>query len=263
MPELGEVEIVRRNLESWWVGETASEVLLLDADLLKRGSSDDLERSLRSKAVAARRRGKYLWMEMEQGDSLMFHFRMTGKITTEPCPNPDFARLAWQTSSGWLVFKDPRRLGQVEWFAPGEIERYEPIAEMGPEPYGLDGADLRRLLPARRQLKSALMDQRVIAGVGNIAISELFWRLQFAPDIKTAELSAGQLDALATEMPVFFDELIERQMADEVVYMTSGKAAENPFDVYAREGEPCPRCGTTLQRTKVHGRSSYYCPACQ
>jgi formamidopyrimidine-DNA glycosylase len=268
MPELGEVEIVRRNLENWWVGESASNVQLLDDDLLKRGSADDLNRAMRQKAVAARRRGKYLWMEMERGDVVMFHFRMTGKITTEAGPQPDYARLAWQianlaSGNGWLVFKDSRRLGQVEWFAPGELQDYEPIAEMGPEPYGLTGDDLRQLLPERRQLKTALMDQRVIAGIGNIAISELFWRLRIPPRVKAGALSGDTIDRLAVELPKFFDQLIERQMADEVIYMTSGKAAHNPFDVYGREGEACARCDTEIERTKVGGRSSYFCPACQ
>lgn len=263
MPELGEVEIVRRNLHEWWVGESASDVQLHDDGLLKRGSADALRSSLKSEARRACRRGKYLWVEFADDTSVMFHFRMTGKITLEQEPDPDYARLAWQVSSGWLVFKDPRRLGQVLVFDAGELEDYEPLVEMGPEPYDLDADELRDILPERRMLKSALLDQKVIAGVGNIAVSELLWRLKLAPKVKVRDLADGDFKDLADELPTFFDDVIDAQMADEVVYMTSGKDVENPFDVYGREGEPCPRCDTQIERAKVSGRSSYFCPSCQ
>lgn len=261
MPELAEVEIVRRNLSRWWT-KPASEVRLHDEALLTRGAPELLVGLLTSEAPAMDRRGKYLIARFSGDRAAIFHFRMTGKIVRSSDPQPRFARLAWDGADEWLIFKDSRRLGHVEVFDTGELARYEPLLKMGPEPHGLSGGELAARLSPRRRLKDALMDQSVIAGVGNIAISEVFWRLNFAPDVKAKLLSQSQIDALAEELPRYFDELLEDQLDDEVIYLGEGKA-HNPFAVYGREGEPCPRCETAVARETIGGRSSYYCPKCQ
>lgn len=261
MPELAEVEIVRRNLADWWT-TPASEVRLHDEALLTRGAPELLHELLTSEAPTMDRRGKYLIARFSADRALIFHFRMTGKIVRSPDPEPRFARLAWDGADEWLVFKDSRRLGHVEVFDTGGLADYEPLLKMGPEPYGLSGEELAAQLSPRRRLKDALLDQSVIAGVGNIAISEVFWRLKLAPDIKAKSLSQDQIDALAEELPRYFDELMEDQMDDEVIYLGEGKA-ENPFAVYGREEEPCQRCDTPIERVVIGGRSSYYCPTCQ
>ncbi len=160
------------------------------------------------------------------------------------------------------MFKDSRRLGQVEVFDTGELADYEPLQRMGPEPTDLDADLLAEQLPPKRRLKDALLDQSVVAGVGNIAISEVFWRLELPPDVRSNELSDAQIARLAEELPRYFDQLIDDQMADEIVYLGEGKS-KNPFDVYAREGEECPRCATPIVRAKIGGRSSYFCEVCQ
>lgn len=262
MPELAEVEIVRRNLKAWWTAP-ATDVRLHDEDLLKRGAPELLNELLTAAVPEMKRRGKYLIAAFDADRAIIFHFRMTGKIIATDDPEPRFARLAWNSADhDWLVFKDARRLGQVEVFDTGELDDYEPLQKMGPEPYGLTAEDLADLLPSRRRLKDALLDQSVIAGIGNIAITEIFWRLELPPDIGVSDLSDDQIAALADEMPRYFDWLIADQMDDEVVYLGEGKE-RNPFDVYKREGEPCPRCGVAIERAKIGGRSSYYCPDCQ
>ncbi|WP_230469674.1 Fpg/Nei family DNA glycosylase [Lujinxingia vulgaris] len=263
MPELAEVEVARRNVAGWWEGEAAAEVRLLDAKVLKKGSARELEEAMLRPLVAMRRRGKYLWAELEGGHAVMFHFRMTGKITCETTPQPRFARLAWRVDkTGWLTFKDSRRLGHVEVLAPGELERYDALLRMGKEPHDITVDELREAASDRRQLKSALLDQGVVAGVGNIAISELFWRLQLPPEVRCGELSQAQWEALVEEMPRYFDEIIARSMADEIAYMNEA-GGENIFEVYGRKGEACPRCEEAIERVKVAGRSTYFCPACQ
>jgi len=260
MPELGEVEIVRQNLERWWVGESASEVVLEDEHLLTRGTPERLETLLRSPCKAMQRRGKYLFAEFDDA-YVVFHFRMTGKITREDDESPEYTRLAWHVPAGWLTFKDSRRLGHVEVVEADEFDEYEPIAKLGPEPHDLDGAMLCSRVNGRK-LKNALLDQTVVAGVGNIAISEIFFDEELPPEVSGDELDSEQWDRLARALPRFFDALIADQKSDEVMYLNQGKA-ENPFTVYKREGEPCPRCGALIKRKKVAGRSSYFCPECQ
>ena len=260
MPELAEVEIVRRNLEGWWT-EPASEVRLLDDELLVRGDPQTLRGLLTSQPPEMGRRGKYLLAGFDDG-AIVFHFRMTGKIVLAHQPEPDYARLSWRVDPGWLVFKDRRRLGRVEVFEDDAIDDYEPLTTMGPEPWDLTGELLRDRLSQRRRLKDALMDQSSIAGVGNIAVSELFWRLKLPPDAQVSDLDDDDFEALAAEIPTYFDDIIDREMADEVTYVEEDSSA-NPFDVYGREGGPCPRCGTEIAREKIAGRSSYFCPQCQ
>ena len=266
MPELAEVEVARRNVARWWEGKQAVEVVVHDAKV-GRGDAAALERVISARVESVDRRGKHLIVRMEGGEALMFHFRMTGKIVASDVPDPRFARLAWRVpGEGWLVFKDQRRLGEVWVFGAGEVDAHEPIAQMGPEPYGLTGPELAELFgTSKRRVKDLLLDQRVIAGVGNIAVSELFWRVGMAPTARAHTVDEELLDALAREMPPYFDWLIEGQMADEIMYMgeAEGVGVENPFDVYAREGEACPRCGEGIERVVFGGRSTYHCPTCQ
>ncbi len=263
MPELAEVEVVRRNLETWWKGRRASEVRLLDEDLLKKGSPGDLKVALSKPLERPARRGKYLICHLEGEQSVVFHFRMTGKIICCERPDPKYARLSWRIDDlGWLVFKDQRRLGSAHLFATRELDDYEPLQKMGPEPEDLTVHHLREVCSDRRMLKTALLDQSVAAGVGNIAISELFWRLKFAPDVKCGQLSDDDFERLIDEMPRYFDEIIDRSMADEVMYVEE-EEMDNIFAVYRRAGQDCPRCGATIEKRRVGGRSSFYCPRCQ
>lgn len=260
MPELAEVEIVRRNLAGWWT-EPAHEVRILDDAVLTRGSPELLRQLFEAAAPQMERRGKYLIARFPAERAVIFHFRMTGKIVRTDDAEVRFARLSWAVGDGWLVFKDSRRLGHVEVFDAGELAGYEPLQRMGPEPHGLTAEALAPRLGSRR-LKDALMDQSVIAGVGNIAISEVFWRLGLAPEVRADELTETQLAALVDELPRYFDELLEEQMDDEVIYLGEGKA-ESPFAAYGRAGLPCMRCGAPIVRSVVGGRSSYSCPECQ
>lgn len=264
MPELAEVEIARQNVARWWQDRTATEVHILDPKLLGGADAGELEEALRQRLVAMHRRGKYLIAELESGQHIIFHFRMTGKIVRSDVESGRFARLAWLVpESGWLLFKDQRRFGRVELLQPGELEGYAALVAMGPEPHGLRVEDLQARLRGKRTLKAALLDQKVIAGVGNIAISEVFWRIGLAPEIRVDQINDAQLEALVADLPVYFDEVIEASRADEIVYLEEGGDAENIFSVYGRKDEPCPRCETPIVREVIASRSTFYCPVCQ
>lgn len=263
MPELPEVEIVRQNLERWWEGQSADEVVVHDEDLLVRVDADTMVEALGREMCEAWRRGKYLVAKFDDGSAVVFHFRMTGKIVCGQGAEPDYARLAWHVpGTGWLAFKDPRRLGQAEYLAPGELEAYEPFGRMGPEPRGLSGEELRQILPENRLLKSALLDQDTIAGLGNIAVSEIFWRMGLPPRAKTKDFDDGQFDELGDAIDAFVDETIAVEGGDEVEYLAEGRD-DNPFHAYGRAGDPCERCGAAIESVKVSGRTTYFCPACQ
>ncbi len=265
MPELSEVEVARTRVESWWRGRAADEVRVEDDEVFDNPAGLDVEELFKREVVSVRRRGKYLVVDFEEDAAAIFHFRMTGKITSSETPTRRFTRLSWHVPDvGWLVFDDARRLGDVVLMEGDPLEAHPPLIAMGPEPHDIeDGAELADLLGGRRRrLKDMLLDQSVIAGVGNIAISELYWRIGLHPKVRANELTEEQLEGLASEMPIYFDWLVEDQMADEIVYLNEGKA-KNPFDVYAREDEPCPRCKTSIERMTFGGRSTYYCPTCQ
>jgi formamidopyrimidine-DNA glycosylase len=267
MPELPEVEIARRNLERWWQGKAASEVVVVDDKPLRETEPEALVAALKQTAEAIERYGKYILVRMGDGSTVLIHFRMTGKIVRCDEPEPKYARVAWKVRSNadepaWLVFKDQRRLGTVRLLAPDEFEGYEPVQKMGPDALEVTGEMLCERLSKRRMLKTALMDQEVIAGLGNIAAIEIMWRMELAPRIKCGELSEADCERLAEAIREFLLGVIEAEQADEVIYLEESRR-DNPFDVYGREGEACPRCGTEIERIKVGGRSSYFCPECQ
>jgi len=265
MPELAEVEIVRRNLERWWIGRAAQEVIVADDDLIVPSSREAVITALSEPAYAAMRRGKHLWVELGPSrHALLFHLRMTGKITLEDTPQARFTRLAWLIPEvGWLCFKDSRRLGTLEHLAPGLITSSAPINKLGPEPDALDGPSLKlRFGRSARRVKELLLDQRVIAGVGNIAVSEVFWQLGLHPSVRPKQLDDDDYQRLSDALTSHFAQLLVSEQADELHYVNQGKA-QNPFMVYLREGQPCPRCQAPLERMTFGGRSTYYCPRCQ
>lgn len=261
MPELAEVEVVRRNLEQWWLGRAAQNVIIDDDAICPE--SERLRSLLMTPLLAISRRGKYLIAQFEGSTAwLIFHFRMTGKIISTQNPSTAYARLSWQVDERWLVFKDPRRLGHVSWHADGVWREHPTFKPMGPEPDDWCVEDVLQLQESKATLKAKLLDQAVVAGIGNIAISELFWRLQWHPQITCTSLDEVRAQSLIDYTQDYFQWLIADQQSDEIIYLQEGKTT-HPFDVYGRQGEPCRRCQTSIERLNVASRSSYYCPSCQ
>lgn len=264
MPELGEVEIARLNLEEWWVHSgtpATTEVHVLDPKILTTGSLEALLELLKQTPTKIGRRGKQLWAEFEDGHVLALHFRMTGQITHESQPDIRFARLAWPVGNGWLVFSDPRRFGHVDIYEDSQSFQ-KTLEKFGPEPADADSAMIAKRV-GKRALKSALLDQAIIAGIGNIAYSEVMWRQKLHPDLCGEDLSARAWKALIQAFVEFFEEVVARDRdaarSGELTYVNMG--GENPFDVYQRE--VCFRCGGPISRLVQGGRSTYFCPKCQ
>ena len=258
MPELGEVEIARQHLQSWW-SQGAHALHVQDAKVLKSGELTDLESQMSQTPRAFLRRGKQLWIEFTQGQHLAFHFRMTGQIVRTRSPEERFSRLAWQVGDHWLHFVDPRRFGYVEVWT--DSERDHALAKLGPEPHDADPLLVRKEA-GKRQLKAALLDQSVVAGIGNIAFIEVMWRQGLHPELKADQLTKTQWQALIQAFADFFDEVVERDFSPEqgrIDYVNTG--GTNPFDIYQRE--LCPKCSAGIERLVQGGRSTYFCPRCQ
>lgn len=256
MPELPEVERAARMLRAAIGGRILADARLLHAALRRRVSSRALQ-SLRGARVRdVERRGKHQLVHLEDGRVIHVHFRMNGDwiIGTSSDPLPRFARAVFQFDDGTrVVLDDSRALSTVE--VHQDAERV-PL-KLGPEPNdrALTVSRLRRALSNRRvPIKVALLDQRVIAGLGNIYTSEALWRAKVDPRRNASTLSAAEISRLLNAVRA----VITRATGGRYSRLEGAR-----LDVYDREGEPCRRCGALIRRIRQAGRSTCFCPRCQ
>ena len=228
------------------------------------------------------RRAKYLLAEVGSGDVLLMHLGMSGSFrvvhrnTREKVPGEDrydlHDHVIFEVSTGSIVvFNDPRRFGFMMLLAPGEVDTHATLGRLGPEPLAprFDVSALARELRQRRTtLKSALLDQRVIAGLGNIYVCEALHRARLSPLRRASTLTtrAGEpRPALAVLVKAIRDVLQEAIRNQYPTHVASAFRRKDRFRVYDREGRRCPRrgCVGTIQRIVQGGRSTFYCPVCQ
>jgi formamidopyrimidine-DNA glycosylase len=273
MPELPEVETVRARLERVLRGRRFERVEIRDARLVRPFDPADVERRLEGERVASvTRRGKYLVFRFESGSVLLIHLRMTGSVryapdgTLEPDP---YRRAVVRLDDGSdVAYRDVRRFGTWLLLDRAEIEPYL-AARLGSEPLGpsFTAKSLERRLTGRRApLKAALLDQRAVAGLGNIYADEALWRARIHPLRPAGELQAGEIRRLHRGIRAALAHGIARQGATLRDYATPDGGAgsmQEEFKVYGREGEPCDRCGTPIAKMRAAGRGTWYCPACQ
>lgn len=244
MPELPEVEIMTRNLREW-LGSGPVEVVSLDAKIASVAPFE---------VVKVWRRGKTCVVEGPDG-GLLIHFRMTGKVTRDRRGRSVRAELV--TPDEEVVYIDPRRFGTIEWVT----DLVAPFAKLGPEPYPeLRTADwwTARFARKRGPIKPALLDQSCVAGLGNIAACEILWRAQVDPRQPVPQVT--RWDAIAAETHAFLHEVIALETGEEIAYINADPGARNPFQVYGRAGEPCPRSGRPIERIVQAGRGTYFVP---
>jgi formamidopyrimidine-DNA glycosylase len=250
--------------------------VILRRDGLRRPFPRDFARRLERRTVRAlRRRGKYLLAELSSGETLLMHLGMSGSMRVGrdaggEDPRDEDGRhdhVVFRMSSGASVtFNDPRRFGVLDLVPRGELARHPALAAMGPEPLGpdFDGAALARACAGKRvPLKLALLDQHVVAGLGNIYASEALHRAGLSPRRRASTIATPSgdpkpsADRLAAAIKEVLREAIERKA------MPSYRRSR--FRVYDREGDRCvtTRCAGTIRRFPQAGRSTFYCPACQ
>jgi formamidopyrimidine-DNA glycosylase len=275
VPELPEVETIRRALEPALLGRRFVRVSILDGRLTRPADPAAVAASLEGERVAAvSRRGKYLVVGFESGRHLLVHLRMTGSFrgggNGGPGPQVDAHCRAVVTldDGSDVVFRDVRRFGTWELLEAEELAPYF-AARLGPEPLerGFTARRLARALAGRRvAVKAALLDQRAVAGVGNIYADEALWAARIHPRRPAGSLEEAEVARLAAAVRAALRRGIARRGATLRDYRTpdgSSGAMQREFRVYGRAGEPCDRCGTQIERTVVGGRGTWYCPACQ
>ncbi|MDQ1008067.1 formamidopyrimidine-DNA glycosylase [Streptomyces sp. V4I23] len=279
MPELPEVEVVRRGLATWVGGRTIAEVEVLHPRAVRRhvAGGEDFAARLQGQAVGdARRRGKYLWLPLTDTDtSVLGHLGMSGQLLVQPHDAPDEKhlriRLRFDDSLGTeLRFVDQRTFGGLSLHDNTPEGLPDVIAHIARDPLDplFDDAVFHAALRARRTtVKRALLDQSLVSGVGNIYADEALWRSRLHYDRPTATLTRPR----SVELLGHIREVMTAALAvggttfDSLYVNVNGESGyfERSLDAYGREGEPCNRCGTVMRRRPWMNRSSYFCPRCQ
>ena len=278
MPELPEVEVVRRGLEQTVVGRRVETVEVFEPRSVRRHLAGPLDfaASLTGRRLTgARRRGKYLWLPVDDEDALVGHLGMSGQLLVRPAEAaPDRhlrVRLALSGTPGGLElrFCDQRTFGGLVVSPHGALLPAE-IAHIGPDPLDDDFDDrvfLQALRRRRTGVKRALLDQTLISGVGNIYADEALWRARLHYARPTETLRRGEAERLlAAVRAVLRDALGEGGTSFDSLYVNvNGESGyfDRALNAYGREGEPCHRCGTPVRRDPFMNRSAYTCPRCQ
>jgi formamidopyrimidine-DNA glycosylase len=273
MPELPEVESVRRQLEPALVGRRFKRVAIDDPRLVRPYEPAEVAAELEGEHVAAvERRGKYLVVRFESGRVLLIHLRMTGSLLSTASgslPDDPHRRAVVKLDDGSdVAYRDVRRFGTWLLLEPGEAEPYL-AARVGDEPLDtlFTAARLGERLAGRRtSLKAALLDQRTLAGMGNIYVDEALWRARLNPLRPASGLDRNELRRLHRGIRSALEHGLARQgstLRDYRLPDGSGGSMQDEFRVYGRRDEPCDRCGTLIARTQVAGRTTWFCPTCQ
>jgi formamidopyrimidine-DNA glycosylase len=274
MPELPEVETVRRGLLKRLPGKTITGVRVLRAESIACPDPAQFARQIKGKTFGdVWRRGKYVIFELNRGAKLVAHLRMSGRLLVgkKLAVRQEHVRVRLQLDNGEeLVFEDMRVFGRL-WYVPQsrQVEEIVPaLAELGPEPLeNLSAAYMQAQLATRKQpIKSALLDQTLIAGIGNIYADESLHLSGINPSKPSRELNYRELTLLCKNIKQVLRRAIELRGSSLRNYTDSAGVNggyQNRAHVYGREGEPCHNCGTRIERVKLSGRSSHFCPTCQ
>jgi formamidopyrimidine-DNA glycosylase len=271
MPELPEVETIRRHLAPHVEGRVLEELDVEDPRWCEPLGVSDLRDAVEGRVVERlSRRGKYLVWELADEVFLLVHLRMTGTLLLDPAPGVLYRRVRFALSGGReLAFCDPRRFGTGQLVLGGEALDEFFAARVGLEPLGpeLTGEALRDLARGRRApIKAFLLDQRRVAGVGNIYADEALFRARVHPLRPAGSLKRAQYDELAEAVQAVLLAGIDAGGAsiDDFRHPDGVQGAfQNGFQVHLRRGEPCPRCGSEIVKFVAAGRGTYACETCQ
>jgi len=271
MPELPEVETIAAGLRRKAAGLVLEEVRLFLPKLLRKGTAADLAGLHDMKIVDVGRRGKHLVLSFDGGLTLLFHLKMTGQfLWADPGSERDkhtHLSLRFRGHSRELRFRDVRKFGFVRCLATSALDSCAELAALGPEPLEIGrDAFARRLAGRRGRMKSLLLDQTFLAGIGNIYADEILFRARIHPLTRAEALRPD--DARRTWAAV--RNILGRAVAaggSSIRDFKDDDGADGHFQfdhrAYGRKGRPCRRCGTAIRRIIVGGRSSFFCPRCQ
>ena len=277
MPELPEVETVRRGLAPVMEGFVFDRVQLNRPDLRFPFAEGFIDRIQETTLTRLTRRAKFLQAELSSGERLFMHLGMSGRFTIDTSLTADFVHahntnpkhdhVIFEMSNGArITYNDPRRFGFMELIGEGEPYRLD---HLGPEPMGngFNAPDLREKLKGKKsKIKAALLDQRNIAGLGNIYVCEALYRAGISPKRAAGRLTVAETENLVGHIKDVIAQAIQAGGSSLKDFAnTDGDLGyfQHSFDVYGREGEDCKSCEMPIQRIVQSGRSSFYCKACQ
>ncbi|WP_347490757.1 bifunctional DNA-formamidopyrimidine glycosylase/DNA-(apurinic or apyrimidinic site) lyase [Desulfoscipio sp. XC116] len=273
MPELPEVETVKRTLEKKIAGLTINGVNIMMAKIIREPSPEEFSAQVTGRKITRLgRRGKYLLLYLTDDNVLIIHLRMTGRLvyTAPDEPLSKHTHVVFLLSDGHeLRFIDMRQFGRLQLAPLQALDRVKGLKDLGPEPLGQEFSRdfLRRELKRKRvRIKSLLLDQTFIAGLGNIYADEALHRARLNPQRTANSLSPREIAGLYHSIIAVLQEGIQNRGTSFRDYVDGDGRRGNYQEllrVYNREGSPCPHCGTAVARIKIGGRSSYFCPACQ
>jgi formamidopyrimidine-DNA glycosylase len=271
VPELPEVETIVRDLREPLIGRRLS-TLQMSRKVLRRRWSRPWKTAILGRTIRAiDRRGKWIVIDLE-GPILLVHLGMTGQFVVAPASQPrlDHTHLVFGLDGGVheLRYRDVRRFGSATLFAGRtDLERFFTASRLGPEPFDLRSDYWRACLAkTRRCLKAILLDQRVVAGVGNIYADEALFEARLAPPLLGKDLSSKQADRLRRAVATVLRRGIDKRGSSIRDYVGgSGLMGQyqHEFRVYGRTGAPCSRCRALIARVRLAGRSTHFCPRCQ
>ncbi len=268
LPELPEVESARRLLDPWMTRARFDRVEVRRPDLRHRFPRRFRQRLEGHTVLDLSRRAKYLLATLSSRETLLIHLGMSGSFGINTLALDPHDHVVFHMSGGAVItYNDPRRFGVMDLLRPGELAGHPVLSRLGPEPLSpaFDGAALAQACRGKKtSLKAALLDQRVVAGLGNIYVVEALHRAGLSPRRRASTIATASgapresANRLAAEIKQVLIEAIARQERRQS-YRSS------PFRVYDREGEPCtrPRCSGTVRRFVQGARSTFYCPVCQ
>ena len=288
MPELPEVEVVRRGLEAHVAGKTITAVRVNHPRAVRRhegGPADLTARLLNTSITGTGRRGKYLWLTLDDGSALVVHLGMSGQMIVGPptsagarsqqhLPNERHLRIATLLDDGTaLSFVDQRTFGGwmlTDMVTVDGTDVPVPVAHIARDPldpeFDRDGV-VTVLRRKHSEIKRQLLDQTVVSGIGNIYADEALWRVKINGARLASSLTRKQLgELLDTAAEVMSEALGQGGTSFDSLYVNvNGESGyfDRSLDAYGREGEPCRRCGAVMRREKFMNRSSFYCPRCQ
>lgn len=276
MPELPEVETVKRSLENKVKGKKVGEMEFLVPGIIKRPSPEEFASSFQGETFQGMdRRGKYLLFYLDSGKILVVHLRMTGQLIYCSPDTPQEKHLCLvfvleDKATGeinHLRYLDIRRFGCFYLLNPGES--LPGVVKLGPEPLGEEFTleYLKRALGNKKgKVKALLLDQELIAGIGNIYADEVLFRAGIFPEKSGMDLTEEEFSKLHQVIPQVLEESIQKRGTTISDYLDSeGKKGDfqNYLQIYGRPGEACLKCGSLIQKIKVGGRSTCFCPHCQ
>lgn len=272
MPELPEVESIKRTLETKILRKTITGVKVFWPSAAVSLPGEDFAGLVENRVVEGLgRRGKYLLIDLSGGLTLIIHFRMTGRLVYYPENHPadKHTHVVFFLDKGEMHYSDIRKFGRIQIVPTNDVAGLPSLAKLGPEPLAEEFTfdKLRNLLEGKKtQIKTALLDQRVIAGLGNIYVDEALFRAGILPDRQTSSLKVSEVIFLFNSIVEILQEGIEARGTSFRDYRDAdgkkGLFQENLM-VYGRGGRECKICGQVLIRQKIAGRTTVFCPQCQ